>query len=252
MLTVSPPPGGRRAAAGPGAARRSSTSRTCRVGSGANIDVYEAPNTTFGASTSTRRSSTRTSTRSSARAGGSARRPCSKASPGSQQAENLVFQQAAAQGQTVFSAAGDEGSNDCNAFRTTAPVSPILSVDDPSGQPYVVAAGGTTMDDATQPASEHVWNDGAAWGAGGGGISESWPMPAWQLDSQVPGVGDAARSATRTPRGHRHGQPGYASAVRQPAGSDEGACREVPDVSAKADEFTGADHQSTSPSSAAG
>ena len=44
----------------------------------------------------------------------------------------------------------------------------------------MISAGGTTIDDATQPPSEHVWNDGAEWGAGGGGISESWAMPGWQ------------------------------------------------------------------------
>ncbi len=111
--------------------------------------------------------------------------------PGIQQVENFLFEQAAAQGMSVFSAAGDTGSDDCNAFRVPQPVAPVLSVDDPSSQPYVIAVGGTTIDDATQPPSEHVWNDGADWGSDGGGISQSWTMPTWQQDALVPGVGNA-------------------------------------------------------------
>jgi subtilase family serine protease len=160
---------------------------------GASIDVYEAPNTTFGSLDEYAQIVNDDQDQVVTSSWGLCEQAVQQGEPGVQQAENLIFEQAAAQGQTVFSAAGDEGSNDCNAFETTSPVDPVLSVDDPSSQPYVVAAGGTTMDDATQPASEHVWNDGAAWGAGGGGISESWPMPAWQAAPQVPGgVGSTA------------------------------------------------------------
>ena len=144
---------------------------------GANIDVYQAPNTTFGALDEYAKIVNDNVDKIVTSSWGLCEQAVQQGSPGIQQAENIIFQQAAAQGQTVFSAAGDAGSNDCNAFLTTSPVSPILSVDDPSSQPYVVATGGTTIDNATQPASEHVWNDGAAWGAGGGGISEAWPMP---------------------------------------------------------------------------
>ena len=110
--------------------------------------------------------------------------------PGIQQAENVLFQQAAAQGQTVFSAAGDNGSDDCNTTQKPTPVkgqNPV-SVDDPSSQPYVVAVGGTAIDDARQPPVEQVWNGGPRGGSGGGGISQSWQMPAWQRTSRVPGI----------------------------------------------------------------
>ena len=86
--------------------------------------------------------------------------------PGLQQAENLLFEQAAAQGQTVFSPAGDNGSDDCNTFETPTVASgqnPV-SVDDPSSQPYVVSVGGTTIDRRVDPAAgEQVWNDGTQW-----------------------------------------------------------------------------------------
>jgi hypothetical protein len=208
---------------------------------GANIDVYEAPNNTFGSLDEYAQIVNDDVDQIVTTSWGLCEQAVQEGSPGVQQAENLIFQQAAAQGQTVFSAAGDEGSDDCNAFATTSPVSPILSVDDPSSQPYVVAAGGTTMDNATQPASEHVWNDGAAWGAGGGGISESWPMPAWQLDSHLPGVNDPTTvAAANSFEAADLNTPGYRfCASDNPVGPLEGGCRELPDVSADSDEFTG-------------
>jgi len=208
---------------------------------GANIDVYQAPNTTFASLDTYAKIVNDDVDKVVTTSWGFCAQALQEAEPGVQQAENVIFEQAAAQGQTVFSSAGDEGSNDCNTFETTSPVSPILSVDDPSSQPYVVAAGGTTMDNATQPASEHVWNDGAAWGAAGGGISESWPMPAWQLNAKVPGVNNpSVISAADTFAAADQGDPGYAFCKTQSAaGPDETSCREVPDVSADADEFTG-------------
>jgi hypothetical protein len=208
---------------------------------GASIDVYEAPNTSFASFDEYAKIVNDDVDQIVSTSWGICEQAIQEGSPGVQQAENLIFEEAAAQGQTVFSAAGDEGSNDCNAFRTTAPASPVLSVDDPSGQPYVVSTGGTTIDDATQPASEHVWNDGAAWGAAGGGISQSWPMPSWQLDSKVPGVNNStAVSAATAFEAADLGDPSYAFCTSENSvGFLEDACREVPDVSASADEFTG-------------
>ena len=207
---------------------------------GANIDVYEAPNNTFGALDEYAQIVNDNVDQVVTTSWGLCEQAVQQGSPGVQQAENLIFQEAAVQGQTVFSAAGDEGSNDCSG--TGAPVSPVLSVDDPSSQPYVVAAGGTTIDNATQPALEQVWNDGAAWGAAGGGISESWPMPAWQLDSLVPGVNNpSAVSAANTFEAGDLGNPNYAFCTSDnPVGPLEGGCRELPDVSADSDEWTGA------------
>jgi hypothetical protein len=165
--------------------------------------------------------------------------------PGLQAAENLLFEQAAAQGQSVFAAAGDNGSDDCNTFETSTPVAGQnpLSEDDPGSQPYVVSVGGTTIDDAaTQPPAEHVWNDGAAGGGGGGGISQSWVMPAWQQASTVPGIAQpgsavyAAASKVEEAFGY---PPDFCQATVAGATSST-PCRLVPDVSAQADEFTGA------------
>jgi hypothetical protein len=165
--------------------------------------------------------------------------------PGLQQAENELFEQAAAQGQSVFGAAGDNGSDDCNTFETSTPVSGQnpLSVDDPASQPYVVSVGGTTIDDAaTQPPLEHVWNDGADGGAGGGGISQSWAMPTWQREATVPGIAlpGSADYANADQVESSFGYPPDFCQSTVAGASSSTPCRLVPDVSAQADEFTGA------------
>ncbi len=209
---------------------------------GANIDVYQAPLTTFGSLDEYAKIVNDDVDQVVTTSWGFCEQGLQEGSPGVQQAENLIFEQAAAQGQSVFSAAGDEGSDDCNSFETTSPVSPVLSVDDPSSQPYVVAAGGTTIDDATQPALEHVWNDGPVGGAAGGGISESWPMPAWQDSFVVQTAGNSsAVTAANAFEANDLGAPGYRfCASDNPVGGSEDGCRELPDVSAASDEFTGA------------
>jgi hypothetical protein len=163
---------------------------------------------------------------------------------GLQESENYLFQQAAAQGQTVFSAAGDGGSDDCNTQETATPVrgqNPV-SADDPASQPYVLGVGGTTIDDASSPPLEHVWNDGAIGGGGGGGISESWRMPSWQQLSSVPGIvrpGSATyRTANKLERAAGFA-PGFCRAYA-PGATATTPCRLVPDVSAQGDEYTGA------------
>lgn len=164
--------------------------------------------------------------------------------PGLQQAENLLFEQAAAQGQSVFGAAGDNGSDDCNTGETSTPVAGQnpLSLDDPASQPYVVSVGGTTIDAATEPPLEHVWNDGARGGAGGGGISQSWTMPAWQREATVPGIalpGSADyKNAAKVEKSF--GYPTNLCQSEVPGATSTTPCRLAPDVSAQADEFTGA------------
>jgi hypothetical protein len=204
----------------------------------ANIDVYEAPNNTFGSFDEYAQIVNDDVDQIVTTSWGLCEQAVQEGSPGVQQAENLIFQEAAAQGQTVFSASGDQGSNDCNAFETTAPVDPVLSVDDPSSQPYVVATGGTTINDATQPANEQVWNDGAAWGGSGGGISESWPIPAWQDAPLVPGGAASASNSAAVTAAETFEGTNFCLDDNN-AGADETACRQLPDVSADADEFTG-------------
>jgi uncharacterized repeat protein (TIGR01451 family) len=95
------------------------------------------------------------------------------------QSENAIFQQMAAQGQSIYAAAGDSGAYD--DYSSTH--SQALVVDDPASQPYIVGVGGTHL--SVNPntgayASESIWNNGLGNGAGGGGISTIWPIPSWQ------------------------------------------------------------------------
>ena len=86
--------------------------------------------------------------------------------------EQVIFQQMAAQGQTVLSASGDNGSSDCHGITTNSP-----AVDDPSSQPYVTSVGGLTVNNIS-PLNQTVWNSNG--GGGGGGVSQVWSRPTWQ------------------------------------------------------------------------
>ncbi|WP_345814788.1 S53 family peptidase [Paraburkholderia sp. PREW-6R] len=85
---------------------------------------------------------------------------------------NSVLQSAATLGVTVCVASGDSGSSDGTSGS---------EVDFPASSPYVLACGGTNLTaSGTSIAHEVVWNDGAQGGAGGGGVSRAFPVPAWQ------------------------------------------------------------------------
>lgn len=130
-------------------------------------------------------------------------------------AEADLFEQAAAQGQTVLAASGDAGATDCG---TSA-----LAVDDPASQPFVTGVGGTTLSAIGPPPVETAWNESRTRsGAGGGGISAVQVMPSYQR---------GAPSSLHVVNGYSSGAP-----CKAPAGS---LCREVPDVSADADWSTG-------------
>ncbi len=155
--------------------------------------------------------------------------------PGQQQVESEIFQQIAAQGQSVFSAAGDAGSDDC-AGQAASAVAPNLSADDPASQPYVTGVGGTTMVDATNPPTETVWNNGPFGGGGGGGISETWAMPSWQTANVVDQSTASDRPCSDDPGGTAddYHLAGYPTTLASGT-----LCRELPDVSAVADPQTG-------------
>jgi hypothetical protein len=136
-------------------------------------------------------------------------------------AESVLFEQAAVQGQTLVSASGDNGAQDCDTGAAHSSTS--LAVDDPASQPDVVGVGGTSLLSAGPPPTEMVWNSGSGGpGAAGGGVSARWPMGPDQLDT--PGFLHVRNPAARGPAcglsRHRY-------------------CREVPDVSADADPATG-------------
>jgi kumamolisin len=90
-----------------------------------------------------------------------------------------AFQAAAAMGITVCVASGDNGSSDGVTDGGD-------HVDFPASSPYALACGGTRLQvSGGDVAGESVWNDGAQGGAGGGGVSSFFPLPAWQQGLHV-------------------------------------------------------------------
>ena len=120
---------------------------------------------------------------------------------------NQYFQQANAQGITIFSASGDAGATDCD---TAPPADFGLAVDFPGSSPFVTSAGGTMFNEGSATGTtsywnsnssstnnagsalsyipEVVWNESNSTGlsAGGGGASSYFAKPAWQVGPGVP------------------------------------------------------------------
>ena len=134
-------------------------------------------------------------------------------------AEATLFQEAAVQGITVLAAAGDAGSDDCDNNGATGSIA--QAVNDPAAQPDVTGVGGTTLSSLVGPV-ESAWN--GAFGATGGGPSETWGAPSFQTDAVTALGVDAS---------------GQARLGSCPAAQLSGYCRLVPDVSADADPYTG-------------
>jgi subtilase family serine protease len=164
------------------------------------------------------------------------------------QAENVIFEQMAAQGQSMFGSSGDTGAFECIRDGTFSDHAPLQSLD-PASQPWVTSTGGTSFtsfDPGDNPhpsyprGTETVWNtinicsgnnsstatspgiiNCNTYGAGGGGHSIFWPMPDYQ---RGPGVINPYTVS------------GPSNCALASAGQP---CREGPDISADSDPLTG-------------
>ncbi len=88
-------------------------------------------------------------------------------------------QDAAALGVTICAASGDNGSGDGVSDGAN-------HVDFPASSPHILACGGTSLQSANGAITrETVWNDGAQGGAGGGGFSNQFPLPSWQVSAKI-------------------------------------------------------------------
>jgi subtilase family serine protease len=163
------------------------------------------------------------------------------------EAENVIFEQMALQGQSMFASSGDSGAFDC----IDADGSTRVNVNDPSAQPWVTSVGGTSLESdnpGTRPhpayrtGVETVWNpdnlchssaseggnSGFFWcsasgvGAGGGGSSQFWGRPFYQRGRGVSNPFTTVGNSTTHCVLAAQGTP----------------CREMPDISANADEWT--------------
>ena len=145
----------------------------------ARIAVYFAPNTDQGfldAITTAVHDSVRKPSVVSISWGG----PESSWTAQSLAAYDQAFQDAALLGVTVCCASGDDGSADGVSDGAA-------HVDFPSSSPHVLACGGTRLESSSgKITKEVVWNQGAGNGASGGGVSETFPLPAFQANAGVP------------------------------------------------------------------
>lgn len=92
---------------------------------------------------------------------------------------NQALQSAAALGITVCVAAGDQGSSDGLSDGQ-------VHVDFPASSPYALACGGTKLTVTGDViSSEVVWHESDT-SATGGGVSEIFPLPDYQLNAGVP------------------------------------------------------------------
>ncbi|HLI07634.1 MAG TPA: protease pro-enzyme activation domain-containing protein [Ktedonobacteraceae bacterium] len=164
----------------------------------ANQVVYEGPNTTQGVNDTYNQIVTDNRAQVMTSSWGEC-----EAQSGASELQTLdgIFQQGAAEGISMFAAAGDSGAYDCGDG--------TLSVDSPASDPYITGVGGTTLQiNNGAYGSETVWGNSSNGEGGGGGLSNTFKQPSWQVG---PGV-----------------QNQYSNGYR-----------EVPDVSADADPATG-------------
>ena len=131
---------------------------------GATIDVYEAPNSDAGeAAVYAQLVSSDVPVISTSWGQDEAAETASNRT-----ALNTDFQEAAAQGQSIYAASGDDGSDDAGNGGT--------SVDFPAADPYVTGAGGTTL----KLTSANAWSSEKAWSGSGGGVSSYFDTPSFQ------------------------------------------------------------------------
>jgi kumamolisin len=245
------------------------------VAPGANVIVYQAPNTDPGfadafftaasedtaGSVSTSWGESETVVKALVASG--------QETPAYQAAFDEAFLELAAQGQAAFAAAGDSGAYDASRDLGTT----NLSVDTPADSPYITAAGGTTdpwSGTLTGPdgsasvsvTAQRAWGWDYLWQpiatitgesltqsaesqvvGGGGGFSAVYPTPSYQQG--VTGTTSYHAVGYLTPTDYKTVAPG----MIEPTGwsfdptpsvtSGTGSGRALPDVSANADPYSG-------------
>ncbi len=92
---------------------------------------------------------------------------CERAAASEVNQLDTLFIQAQAQGQTWFFSSGDNGTDGCQDGSKNG----VLAVDWPASSPYVIGVGGTAILGGVEK----------AWSGGGGGQSELFPKPAYQI-----------------------------------------------------------------------
>jgi len=94
------------------------------------------------------------------------------------QTMNTALQDASTVNVSIFAASGDNLSTD-------GVTDGRAHVDFPASSPWIIGCGGTVISaNGTTITSETVWNDGSS--GGGGGISDLFPVPSFQQNTNLP------------------------------------------------------------------
>jgi subtilase family serine protease len=253
------------------------------VAPGANIIVYQAPNTDSGSIDALFTAATQDLAGSVSQSWGEAEtliqalQAMGAESSGYATAFDEAFLELDAQGQASFVASGDGGAYDAYGEFPGDDQPTNLSVDNPADSPYTTAAGGTTLPWAADlgPSAngkvehvtvsvpqERIWGWDYLWkplaelngvplltaakgaiGGSGGGYSVLEPEPSYQSGVSGTGGYSAVQYLTPTQYSNKFGieLPLNWTINENPpvtSGSANGG-REVPDVSADADPYTG-------------
>ncbi|HTP23184.1 MAG TPA: S53 family peptidase [Solirubrobacteraceae bacterium] len=98
--------------------------------------------------------------------------------------DEQALEAAAARGITIVAASGDTGAYTCQEDNGS---DHRLSVSWPSSSPFVLSVGGTSLSTTTAGVyqGETAWQDTLEQSGGGGGLSLEFPRPSWQIG---PGV----------------------------------------------------------------
>ncbi len=174
---------------------------------------------------------------------------------GDLKAYHQIFLEAAAQGQSMFAASGDSGAYDTvrqlGSGDGPGQFSAPLTVDAPASDPYITAAGGTTVpvkfvnsagDVVLSIDQESVWGwdyllpfvpsrDAVFSVGGGGGVSVYWRTPPYQFFTS-----DTRRSERKQALVYNDPASGPYTYLKLPGNF---AGRNVPDISLNADPETG-------------
>lgn len=84
-----------------------------------------------------------------------------------------IFEQMIAQGQSFFQASGDRG-----AYQGAIP--------SPADDPHVTVVGGTSL---SREGATGAWQSETTWAGSGGGSSEIWPIPTYQMPALMTAAG---------------------------------------------------------------
>ena len=136
------------------------------------------------------------------------------------ESEETLAEEANVQDQTMIMDAGESGSTACVGL--SAADAPKLNVAALAGLPFDIGVGGTTLSGDAPLAAETVWNETADGDAGGGGLSTIWCMPEYQHKTAIPGLISK-----------------YSKKLASCVNGNGGYAREVPDIVADADPFSG-------------